>query len=134
SIHEKSIRNKSPIVKINCGTIPDTLVESELFGYEKNAFTGANSKKKGLMEIAGGGTVLLDEIGELPLDIQPKLLRFLEEKKFKRVGGLEDIEVDIRIIAATNKDLEKAIKNKEFREDLYYRLDVVPINLPPLRK
>lgn len=134
AIHSNSARKDATMLKINCGSIPQQLIESELFGFEKNAFTGANSKKKGLMEIADGGTVFLDEIGELPIEVQPKLLRFLEERKFKRVGGLEDIEVDIRIIAATNKDLEEAIKNKEFREDLYYRLNVVPIYIPPLRE
>jgi len=134
AIHNNSIRKDATMLKINCGSIPKQLIESELFGFEKNAFTGANDRKKGLMEIADGGTVFLDEIGELPIELQPKLLRFLEERKFKRVGGLEDIEVDIRIIAATNKNLEEAIKNKEFREDLYYRLNVVPILLPPLRE
>ena len=122
------------MLKLNCGAIPQQLIESELFGFEKNAFTGANNRKKGLMEIADGSTVFLDEIAELPMEVQPKLLRFLDEKKFKRVGGLEDIEVDIRIIAATNKDLEKAIEDKEFREDLYYRLNVVPVYLPLLRE
>jgi two-component system response regulator AtoC len=134
AIHENSPRKDAPMLKINCGTIPQQLIESELFGFEKSAFTGANKRKKGLMEIADGSTVFLDEIGEFPLAVQPKLLRFIEEKKFKRVGGLVDISVDIRIIAATNKNLEEAIKNKEFREDLYYRLNVVPINLPPLRE
>lgn len=134
AIHENSCRREAPIVRINCGAIPAQLMESELFGHEKNAFTGANSRKKGLLEITDGGTVFLDEIGELPYDMQTKLLRFLEERKFKRVGGLEDIEVDIRVIAATNKNLEEAIKQREFREDLYYRLNVVPIELPPLRK
>lgn len=133
AIHKKSVRKNSPMLKINCGAIPSQLVESELFGFEKNAFTGANARKKGLFEIADGGTVFLDEIGEVSLDVQTKLLRFLEERKFKRVGGLQDIEVDIRIIAATNKNLEEAIKQNEFREDLYYRINVVPINLPPLR-
>nr|WP_312576828.1 sigma-54 dependent transcriptional regulator [Sedimentibacter sp.] len=134
AIHSNSSRKNSTMLKINCGSIPQQLIESELFGFEKNAFTGANSRKKGLLELADGGTVFLDEIGELPLEVQPKLLRFLEERKFKRVGGLEDIDVDIRIIAATNKDLEDAIKHKEFREDLYYRLNVVPIYIPPLRE
>lgn len=134
AIHNNSIRKDSTMLKINCSSIPPQLLESELFGYEKNAFTGANEKKKGLMEIADGGTVFLDEIGDMPIELQPKLLRFIEERKFKRVGGLQDIDVDIRIIAATNKDLEEAIKNKEFREDLYYRLNVVPVILPPLRE
>lgn len=134
AIHNKSIRKDSPILKINCTTIPSQLVESELFGFERNAFTGAGAKKKGLFEIADGGTVFLDELGEIPLEIQAKLLRVLEERKFRRIGGLEDIEVDIRIIAATNKDLEQAVKEKEFREDLYYRLNVVPVEVPPLRE
>ncbi|SHJ71470.1 sigma-54-dependent transcriptional regulator [Paramaledivibacter caminithermalis] len=133
AIHNKSVRRDGAMVKINCGAIPKDLVESELFGYEKNAFTGAASRKKGLFEIADGGTVFLDELGEIPLRMQTKLLRFLEERRFKRVGGLQDIDVDIRIIAATNKNLEDAIKEKKFREDLYYRLNVIPINLPPLR-
>ncbi|SES82712.1 two-component system, NtrC family, response regulator AtoC [Natronincola peptidivorans] len=134
AIHNNSIRKDAPMVKINCGALPQQLVESELFGFEKNAFTGANTRKKGLLEVADGGTVFLDEIGEVSLNVQTKLLRFLEERKLKRVGGLEDIEVDIRIIAATNKNLEEAISKKEFREDLYYRLNVVPIYLPPLRE
>lgn len=133
ALHDYSSRKSSPMVRINCSTIPHHLVESELFGFEKNAFTGATSQKKGLLEIADGGIVFLDELGELPLDIQAKLLRVLEERKFRRIGGLEDIQVDIRIIAATNKNLEEAVKNKEFREDLYYRINVVPIDLPPLR-
>ncbi|MBZ2175914.1 sigma-54 dependent transcriptional regulator [Schnuerera sp. xch1] len=134
AIHNNSNRKNSVMLKINCGSIPPPLLESELFGFEKNSFTGANNRKKGLLEIADGGTVFLDEIGELSLKLQPKLLRFLEERKFKKIGGLEDIEVDVRIITATNKDLEKAVANKEFREDLYYRLNVIPIFLPPLRK
>ncbi len=134
AVHKNSIRKDSPLVKINCSAIPENLVESELFGFEKSAFTGAASKKKGLFEIADGGTVFLDELGEFPMDLQAKLLRFLEERKLRRIGGLEDIEVDIRIIAATNKDLEQAVKNKEFREDLYYRINVIPIDLPPLRE
>jgi len=133
AIHKGSIRRDAPMLKINCGAIPQQLVESELFGFEKHAFTGAKSRKKGLFEIADGGTIFLDEIGEISIDVQTKLLRFLEERKFKRVGGLKDIEVDVRIITATNKDLEEAVKTKEFRQDLYYRLNVVPINLPPLR-
>lgn len=134
AIHDNSVRKNSAMIKINCASIPKQLLESELFGFEKNSFTGANERKKGLMEIADGGTVFLDEIGEMPMELQPKLLRFLEEKKFKRIGGLEDMEVDIRVIAATNKNLESAINNNEFREDLYYRLNVVPIFLPPLRE
>lgn len=134
ALHNSSPRKVFPMVRINCSAIPHHLVESELFGFERNAFTGAASQKKGLFEIADGGTVFLDELGELPLDIQAKLLRFLEERRFRRIGGLEDIQVDIRIIAATNKNLKEAVKNKEFREDLYYRINVVPIDLPPLRE
>ncbi|MTI66766.1 MAG: sigma-54-dependent Fis family transcriptional regulator [Firmicutes bacterium] len=133
SIHKKSNRRDSSMLSINCGALPKELVESELFGFEKNAFTGAFKRKKGLLEIADGGTVLLDEIGELSYDTQTKLLRVLETRKFKRIGGVDDIEVDIRIIAATNKNLEKAIENNEFREDLFYRLNVVPIKIPSLK-
>ncbi|QEK13464.1 sigma-54-dependent Fis family transcriptional regulator [Crassaminicella thermophila] len=133
-IHQNSARKDSLMLSINCAAIPNQLLESELFGFEKNAFSGANARKKGLLELADGGTVFLDELGEIPLDIQAKLLRFLETKKFKRIGGLESIGVDIRIIAATNKNLEEAIAKKEFREDLYYRLNVVPIFIPPLRE
>ncbi|SFH69845.1 two-component system, NtrC family, response regulator AtoC [Tindallia magadiensis] len=134
AIHHASSRKNAPIVSINCAALSQNLIESELFGHEKNAFTGANTLKKGLIEIADGGSVFLDEIGELKPDTQTKFLRVLEDKKMKRVGGLEDIQVDVRIIAATNKDLEKAIEEKEFREDLYYRLNVVPVCLPPLRE
>jgi len=134
AIHQQSTRKDSSMIKIDCSAIPRQLIESELFGFEKSAFTGAASRKKGLLEMADGGTAFLDEIAEIPMDMQTKLLRFLEERKFKRLGGLEDIEVDVRIIAATNKNLEEAIKNNEFREDLYYRLNVVPIHLPPLRE
>ncbi|AOT70503.1 sigma-54-dependent transcriptional regulator [Geosporobacter ferrireducens] len=134
AIHKNSVRKDAPILKINCGAIPQHLVESELFGFEKNAFTGAGARKKGLFELADGGVIFLDEVGELPMDIQTKLLRFLEERKFKRIGGLDDVEVDIRLFAATNRDLEKALQKKEFREDLYYRLNVVPIHLPALRE
>ncbi|MCT4606300.1 MAG: sigma-54 dependent transcriptional regulator [Marinisporobacter sp.] len=133
-IHHNSPRKDSLMLSVNCAAIPSQLLESELFGFEKNAFTGANSSKKGLLELADGGTLFLDELGEMPLDIQTKLLRFLETKKFKRIGGLESIEVNLRIIAATNKNLEEAILKKEFREDLYYRLNVVPIIIPPLRE
>ncbi|MBF8983803.1 sigma-54-dependent Fis family transcriptional regulator [Lutibacter sp. B2] len=133
-IHQNSMRKDSVMLSINCAAIPSQLLESELFGFEKNAFSGANSRKKGLLELAEGGTLFLDELGEIPLDIQAKLLRFLETRKFKRVGGLESIEVDLRVIAATNKNLEEAIEKKEFRQDLYYRLNVVPIVIPPLRQ
>jgi two-component system response regulator AtoC len=133
-LHEKSSNRDNPFVEINCGTIAPNLIESELFGYEKNAFTGADQLKKGLIEVADGGTVFLDEIGELSKQTQVKILRFLEEKKFKRVGGVKDINVDVRIIAATNRNLEDEVKNGKFRKDLYYRLNVVRIDVPPLRK
>jgi len=133
-IHNSSSRNSYPMVKINCGALPEQLIESELFGYEKSAFTGANKRKKGLLELANEGTIFLDEIGETTIDFQTKLLRVIEERKFKRVGGLEDITIDIRIIAATNKDLKEQIKKNLFREDLYYRLNVFPIKTPALRE
>lgn len=134
SIHDQSSRRDKPLVKINCGAIPENLLESELFGYEKGAFTGAGKTKKGLMELADGGTVFLDEIGEMPLFMQAKLLTFLEDRSFKRVGGLTDIEVNVRVIAATNRDLEKEIVNGRFRQDLFYRLDVMQVQIPPLRE
>lgn len=133
-IHDCSDRRDSLMVRINCSAIPENLLESELFGYERGAFAGAMKTKKGLIELANGGTVFLDEIGELPLPMQTKLLTFLDDKKFKRIGGLEDIEVDVRVIAATNRDLEKAIKTGQFREDLFYRLNVMQIMIPPLRE
>lgn len=133
AIHASSPRRDTPLVKINCGAIPETLLESELFGYEKGAFTGANKAKKGLMELANGGTVFLDEIGEMPLFMQAKLLTFLEDRCFKRVGGLRDIEVNVRVAAATNRDLEAEVRKGTFREDLYYRLNVMQIHIPPLR-
>ena len=130
-IHESSDRRDHLMVRINCGAIPENLMESELFGYEKGAFTGAVKSKKGLFELADGGTVFLDEIGELPLSMQAKLLTFLDDKKFKRVGGLNDIAVDVRVLAATNRDLEKEVAEKRFREDLFYRLNVIQIEIPP---
>lgn len=133
-IHHNSSRSELAMVKINCGAIPDNLLESELFGYERGAFTGAAKTKKGLLELASGGTVFLDEIGELPLAMQSKLLTFLEDRRFKRIGGLHDIEVNVRVIAATNRDLKQAIRRKEFREDLFYRLNVMQITIPPLRE
>lgn len=134
AIHESSSRRDKPLVKINCGAIPENLLESELFGHEKGAFTGATKTKKGLVELANGGTVFLDEIGEMPLPMQAKLLAFLEDRSFKRVGGLRDIEVNVRIAAATNRNLEEEVQKKTFREDLYYRLNVMQINIPPLRE
>jgi two-component system response regulator PilR (NtrC family) len=134
SIHYNSPRKEKPFVTLNCGAIPEPLIESELFGHMKGAFTDAIATKKGLFEMADEGTILLDEISELPLLMQVKLLRVLQDKEFKRVGGTEDIRVDIRIIAATNKDLEEAMREKRFREDLYYRLNVIQIKLPALRE
>lgn len=134
-IHNISDRSNGPFVKINCGAIPENLLEAELFGYEKGAFTGARSEgKPGLIEVADKGTLLLDEISELPLSLQVKLLRVLQEKEFIRVGGIKTINVDVRIIAASNKDLKELVKNGKFRQDLYYRLNVVPITIPPLRE
>jgi len=134
SIHRQSARNKGPFVAINCGAIPETLLESELFGHERGAFTGAHMQRKGRIETAQGGTLLLDEIGELPLPLQVKLLRFLQEHQIERVGGREGIAVDVRVIAATNTDLQRAMAEGSFREDLYYRLRVVVIAVPPLRE
>ncbi len=133
AIHYNSPRKEKPFVTLNCGAIPESLIESELFGHMKGAFTDAIATKKGLFEVADEGTIFLDEISELPLLMQVKLLRVLQDKEFKRVGGTEDIRVDVRIIAATNKDLEEAVKEKRFREDLFYRLNVIQIKLPPLR-
>jgi two-component system response regulator PilR (NtrC family) len=133
AIHYNSPRKEKPFVTLNCGAIPESLIESELFGHMKGAFTDAIATKKGLFEVADEGTFFLDEISELPLLMQVKLLRVLQDKEFKRVGGTEDIRVDVRIIAATNKELEEAVKEKHFREDLFYRLNVIQIKLPPLR-
>jgi len=133
-IHNIS-RSGGPFIKINCGAIPENLLEAELFGYEKGAFTGAKSEgKPGLIEVADKGTLLLDEISELPLSLQVKLLRVLQEKEFIRVGGIKPIKVDVRIIAASNKDLKELVKEGKFRQDLYYRLNVVPVTIPPLRE
>ncbi len=133
AIHYQSPRRDSPLVEVSCASIPENLLESELFGHEKGAFTGAYKLKKGKFEIADGGTLFLDEIGELPISLQSKLLRVLQEKRFNRVGGIENIEVEVRVIAATNADLEQKIVKGLFREDLYYRLNVIPIIIPPLR-
>ncbi len=133
-IHYKSARAERPFVAINCAAVPATLLESELFGHEKGAFTDAKATKKGLFELADGGTVFLDEIGDMEMGMQAKLLRFLEDRTFRRIGGSKVIPVDVRIVSATNKDLLKAIEEKEFRNDLYYRLQVIPIYLPPLRE
>jgi len=134
AIHYNSPRKDKPFVTLNCGAIPESLIESELFGHMKGAFTDAVSTKKGLFEVADEGTIFLDEISELPLMMQVKLLRVIQDKEFKRVGGTEDIRVDVRIISATNKDLEEAVREKRFREDLFYRLNVIQIKLPPLRE
>jgi DNA-binding NtrC family response regulator len=133
-IHYSSNRADKPLVAINCAAVPATLLESELFGHEKGAFTDAKSTKKGLFELADGGTVFLDEIGDMEMGMQAKLLRFLEDRTFRRIGGGRVYSVDVRIISATNKDLQKAIEEKTFRNDLYYRLQVIPIFLPPLRE
>ncbi|MCS7012415.1 MAG: sigma-54 dependent transcriptional regulator [Chloroherpetonaceae bacterium] len=133
-VHLNSARKQKPFVEINCAAIPDNLLESELFGYEPGAFTDARSKKIGLFEYADGGTIFLDEIGDMPLATQAKILKVMDSKSFRRIGGLRDIKTDVRIIAATNKDLALAIEKGEFREDLYYRLQVMPITLPPLRE
>jgi len=134
ALHEQSSRKGEPFIKINCAAIPKNLMESELFGYEKGAFTGATSSKPGRFELANLGTLFLDEIGEIPVEMQVKLLRAIQESEFERVGGLKTIKVDVRLITATNRDLEQEIKNGNFREDLYYRLNVVPLQIPPLRK
>lgn len=134
AIHYSGPRREKRFIAISCGVISETLLESELFGYEKGAFTGAVTRKKGFFEVADGGTVLLDEIGDLSPATQMKLLRVLQEREFQRVGGTETIAVDVRIISATNKDLEKEVREQRFREDLYYRINVIPITLPPLRE
>ena len=133
SIHNKSSRSKIPIVEVNCAAIPSELIESELFGHEKGSFTSANKQKKGKFEIANGGTIFLDEIGDMSLSAQAKVLRALQENKITRVGGEKDINIDVRVIAATNKNLEKLISEEKFREDLYHRISVIKIHVPPLR-
>ncbi|HEX8536987.1 MAG TPA: sigma 54-interacting transcriptional regulator [Cystobacter sp.] len=134
ALHYNSTRAKKPFIKVNCAALPETLIESELFGYEKGAFTGAQARKRGRFELAEGGTLFLDEIGEINLATQVKLLRVLQEREFERVGGTETIKTNVRLIAATNKDLETAISEKAFREDLYYRLNVFTLFIPPLRE
>ena len=133
-IHELSRRTNRPLVSINCGAIQETLLLSELFGHEKGAFTGAVTQKKGLVELANGGTLFLDEIGEMGLEAQAKLLRFLQEGEIYRVGGKAPIRVDVRVVSATNKELEAQVKNGKFREDLFYRVNTVTLRIPPLRK
>ncbi|MEM8887535.1 MAG: sigma 54-interacting transcriptional regulator [Bacteroidota bacterium] len=134
AVHDLSPRKKKPLVKVNCAALPRELIESELFGHEAGAFTGATQKKIGKFELAQDGSIFLDEIGELPIELQPKLLRVLQEGEFERIGGTQTIKLNVRIIAATNRDLQKAIKEGKFREDLYYRLHVFPIHVPPLRE
>ena len=133
AIHNRSPRARAPFLAVNCGALPENLIESELFGYEKGAFTGATTRKLGTFEAANHGTVFLDEIGELPLSMQVKLLRVLENRSFQRVGGTDSVEVDIRVVAATNRDLKTLVEARQFREDLYYRLNVVDIHLPALK-
>jgi two-component system response regulator PilR (NtrC family) len=134
AIHFHSLRRDKPMVSLNCGAMPENLLESELFGHMRGAFTGADANKKGLLEVAEKGTVFLDEIGEMSAVMQVKLLRVLQERRFRRVGGLEELTADIRVIAATNQDLSKAVAEGRFREDLFYRINVIPIALPPLRE
>ena len=134
AIHKRSPRKDGPFIAINCSAIPETLLESELFGHEKGAFTGAHTQRKGRIESANGGTLFLDEIGEIPLPLQVKLLRFLQEQTIERVGGRQSIQIDTRVVAATNADLKKGMSSGAFREDLFYRLAVVQITLPPLRE
>ena len=133
-LHYSSNRADKPFMNITCSALPETLLESELFGHERGAFTGADRQKRGLIESADGGTVFLDEIGEMVPLLQAKLLRFLEEKSFKRVGGSQDIKVDVRVVAATNRSLQEEVKKGHFREDLFYRLNVMAVPLPPLRE
>ena len=134
AIHEKSNRSRIPMVEVNCAAIPSELIESELFGHEKGSFTSANKQKKGKFEIANGGTIFLDEIGDMSLSAQAKVLRALQESKITRVGGEKEIEVNVRVLAATNKNLEEEIRNDKFREDLYHRLSVIKIHVPALRE
>ncbi|WP_104203146.1 sigma-54 dependent transcriptional regulator [Billgrantia saliphila] len=134
AIHERSQRASAPFVPVNCGALPSNMIQSELFGHEKGAFTGANQQKIGQIEAASGGTLFLDEIGDLPLELQVNLLRFLEEKTIQRIGALDEIEVDVRVLSATHVDLEKAVAEGRFREDLYHRLNVLQVDIPPLRE
>ncbi|MEO0903047.1 MAG: sigma 54-interacting transcriptional regulator, partial [Bacteroidota bacterium] len=134
AVHDNSQRKEKPLIKVNAATLPSELIESELFGHKKGAFTGATEDKVGKFSLADGGTIFLDEIGELPLDLQPKLLRVLQEGEFDRLGGTKTIKVNVRIVAATNRDLEKMVKEGKFREDLFYRLNVFPIHNMPLRE
>jgi Nif-specific regulatory protein len=133
-VHESGLRKDKPFIKVNCAALPETLLESELFGHERGAFTGAHATRPGRFELANNGTIFLDEIGEMPLALQAKMLRVLQEKQFERIGGSKTFDVDVRIVAATNVGLEQAVERGLFRADLYYRLNVVPIILPPLRE
>jgi two-component system response regulator AtoC len=133
-IHQNSARRNGPLVKVNCAALPETLIESELFGHEKGAFTGAVAQRKGRFELAHKGTIFLDEVGEITLPVQKKLLRVLQEGEIERVGGTGVVKVDVRVLAATNRDLLEGVKKGNFREDLYYRLNVININMPPLRE
>ena len=133
AIHDRSVRRERPMITVNCSALPENLIESELFGREKGAFTGAHARQMGRFELADGGTIFLDEIGEIPLDLQPKLLRVIQDGEFSRLGSPHTIKVDVRIIAATNRNLEEEVRKGRFREDLFYRLNVFPINIPPLR-
>ncbi|NTW35271.1 MAG: sigma-54-dependent Fis family transcriptional regulator [Syntrophobacteraceae bacterium] len=133
-LHDLSRRSHRPMIEVNCAAIPEELIESELFGHEKGAFTGAHERRKGRFDLANGGTLFLDEIGDMSLKTQAKVLRILQEQVFERVGGARPIQVDVRIVSATNKDLQKAIETGQFRQDLYYRLNVIPLNVPPLRE
>lgn len=134
SLHDSGRRASGPFVPVDCGAIPESLLESELFGYERGAFTGADRQRTGLLETANGGTFFLDEIGDLPLVLQAKLLRVLQERRLRRVGGNTEVEVDVRIVAATSLNLDQMVQQKKFREDLFYRINVVRIDLPPLRE
>ncbi len=134
AIHFNSLRRDHPFVAVNCGAVPETLLESELFGHMRGAFTGADTNKKGLIEVAEGGTIFLDEIGEMTPPMQVKLLRVLQDRRFRRLGGTEEVQADVRVIAATNQDLPKLVAEGKFREDLFYRINVLSIQLPPLRE
>ncbi len=134
AVHYNSLRRDRPFVALNCGGVPETLLESELFGHMRGAFTGADANKKGLMEVAEGGTIFLDEVGEMNMTMQVKLLRVLQDRRFRRLGGTEEVQADIRIIAATNQDLQKLVASGRFREDLFYRINVIPMHLPTLRE
>ncbi len=134
AVHQSSLRRDKPLIRLNCATLPPNLIESELFGHEKGAFTGATAKRDGRFALADGGTIFLDEIGELPLNLQPKLLRVLQEGEFEPVGSSKTVKVDVRVVAATNRNLMEEVKNGKFREDLYYRLNVFPLSIPPLRE